>query len=227
MVDGLKDGERMAVVGNAGHPQKSYTGVWSKIVCLKCEQSFGPDDEYLIDVYRQINDFPKALEGEATHLAGVDPNRLKRSILSVVYRGHLSSHIMFKSLQLGPYAEKLRIFLLKQSHDAPKEFSIVLRHLANPVGEAILGPIREKYENVNVYRIFFPRITALVRVDKQPFRQPFKSLELGATQNIYAMRFERFSQSEMNVFTNLLQANSGRIEGALGISSKMVNDKNG
>lgn len=217
MIDGLKDGERMAVFGTAGHPKKSPTGVWSKIVCLKCEQSFGPDDEYLIDVYRRLHTFPKALEGEATHLAEVDPKRLNRSILSIVYRGHLSNHTMFKALQLGPHADALRIFLLSQSFNIPPDFSIVLRHLTMPVGETVLGPIREKYDGVNVYRLFLPKITALVRVDKRPFQQPFKSLELGAMHEAYAMRFEKFTQSEMRVLANLLQANSGRMEGALGI----------
>lgn len=85
--------------------------MWSRIVCLACEQSFGADDEYLIATYNRLDDCPAAFDGDATLLPDVDAMRLQRSILSEFFRAHLSDHVAFREVDLGVHAQGLRTFL--------------------------------------------------------------------------------------------------------------------
>lgn len=42
------------------------------------------------------------------------------------------------------------------------------------------SPFFERWEGVNAYRLYFPHITAFVKVDQRPFRPPFHIAHLGA-----------------------------------------------
>ena len=216
MIDGLNDGERIAVAGTAGHPRKSLTGIWSKIVCLDCEKSFGPDDEYLIQVYRRLDSFPEGFEGHATILENVDGLLLQRSILSVLFRAHLSDHVAFRSIDLEEHADELRKFLLSQKKEAPASFSICLRHLTSPTGELVIQPIREEYNGINIFRFFFPKITALIRVDNREMEEPFRIISLGANKPAHAMRSKNFSPSEMNIIRRIINHNADTLPGTFG-----------
>lgn len=215
MIDGLNHGERLAIASTIDHPKKSQTGAWSRIVCDTCEKSFGKDDEYLVWFYRTIDSFPVAFEGHATELTGVDSSQLRRSILSVVFRAHLSDHAMFNSVSLGPYAEGLRQFVHKDRPQIPAGISVALRHITSSMGGALLDPSRETFEGINIYRFYFPRFTALIRVDKRSVGYPFLEMELGRTTPGYAMRFTRFSPSEIRVIMKILRRNQDGIRKAL------------
>lgn len=219
MTDGLTSGERLAIASTDDHhPKKSPTGIWSKIVCASCEKSFGVDDEYLVWFYRSINSFPSALRGEATELVGVDNAKLRRSILSVAYRAHLSNHNAFKSVDLGPYANDLREFIHKNQTTPPPAFSVAIRHITSPTGEAWLNPFHEKFNGINTYRFYFPRFTSIIRVDQRTASYPFLRIELGQTNPGYAMRFEKLSESEMRVLAKIIEKNPTGMRRALGIN---------
>ena len=220
LIDGLKDGEKIAIAGTVGYPKRSPTGMWSKIVCSDCEKSFGKDDEYLIAFYRQIDQFPIAFEGHATLLDGVDPARLQRSILSVFFRAHLSDHITFRSVDLGPNAESLRQFIRSTTTETPPSFSVWLRHLQAPLGEIVIQPIHEEFDGINAYRFFMPKITAVIRVDTNEFPEPFRSLNLGATQQAYALRTENHTPSETRIIRRIFEINREKLPGALGIKNR-------
>lgn len=218
MINGLGEEEKMAIAGTTGHPKKSPTGMWSKIVCLNCEKSFGKDDEYLISVYRKIDQFPAAFDGEATLLKDVDARKLQRAILSVLFRAHLSDHDVFKDFSLDCHAEALRIYLSNPIEEIPASFSICLRHITAPIGGLVIQPIRESHDGINTYRFFFPKMTALIRVDNENFREPFKSLQITENQEIYAMRFDRLTPSEYRAVKKIVHQNDeGRLKSALGI----------
>lgn len=219
MTDGLADGEKIAIASTSSHPKRSPTGIWSRIVCGDCEKSFGNDDEYLIWFYRTINHLPSALNGEATELRDVDALKLRRSILSVVYRAHLSDHEAFISVDLGPHKNDLRKFIFDKESNLSPNISVALRHLTSPTGEALLSPTREKFEGINTYRFYFPRFTAIIRFDKRTNGYPFLNLELGRTQPAYAMRFEKFSTSEMRALARVIERYPEAIKRTLGIKN--------
>jgi hypothetical protein len=218
MIDGLGESEKIAIAGTAGHPKRSPVGIWSKIVCPDCEKSFGKDDEYLISVYRKIDQFPTAFEGEATLLKDVDARKLQRAILSVFFRAHLSDHELFKSVHLDHLAEELRNYILGTKESIPASFSICLRHVSNAIGGLIIQPIRENYDGIHAYRFFLPKITAIIRADKEDFREPFKSLQIIDGQEVYAMRFDRLTPSEYRIGKKIILHNGeDRLKSALGI----------
>lgn len=198
MIDGLAPDEYLAIVGSkATHaPTISHTGVWSEIVCAPCEEIFRDEDNFLIPMLKNLPTYPTAFSGEATAMVGVDPWRLYRGILSVLFRAELSQHRLFKSVQLAGYREPIRRFLKEDPALVPAGVSIFLRHITDSNSQVLLSPGREKWEGVNAYRFYLPGLTAMIKVDQRPFPPHFSALVLGATEWPMAMRFDKMSPSE-------------------------------
>ncbi|WP_394694939.1 hypothetical protein [Pseudoxanthomonas japonensis] len=228
MTQDLPKDEYLAIVGTSrtSRPVISTTGIWSRIVCPPCEASFGPDDEYLITAIRGLEAYPTSFEGQVTALHDVDPFRLKRSLLSILMRGHLSDHRMYSTVDIGPYAEVIRRHLRNEQED-PKEVAVFLRHITGPLGGITTAPIRERWEGVNAYRLFFPNLTAMIKLDRRPFPSPFPLIQLGATDPPLALRFQNPTPSERNLIYRIADSHkehlrkimgkfSGRYEGLTG-----------
>jgi hypothetical protein len=192
----LEGDQFLLMAGDAGHPKRIQTGVYSRIVCDLCERSFKGDDDYLTDVYKGLDQAAPVLEDQGSLLEGVDALRLQRSILSVLYRAHLSDHELYAKVNLGPHAEELTRFLRSGELAAPRVFSIVLRHLNGKLASVVMSPAREHLGGVNVYRLFIPSLTAIVRVDQRPFNSDFRDCQLSGGQPVVAMRFDRLTPSE-------------------------------
>lgn len=217
MTQDLPKDEYLAIVGTSrtSRPAISTTGIWSRIVCSPCEASFGPDDEYLIATIRGLEDFPTSFEGQVTALCDVDPLRLKRSLLSILMRGHLSDHRMFATVDLGPYAEVIRRHL-KNDQEDPKEVSVFLRHITGPLGGITIAPIRERWEGVNAYRLSLPNFTAMVKLDKRPFPTPFPLIQLGATDPPLALRFRDPTPSERKLIYRIAESHKDQLRKIMG-----------
>jgi hypothetical protein len=218
MVDGLASDEYLAIAGSKATraPTISHAGVWSQIVCGRCEESFRDDDNFLIPALRELPNYPTAFGGEATAMVGVDPERLYRGILSVLYRAELSQHFMFDAVKLAVYREPIRQFLMQETLKAPAGVSIFLRHITNKNGQFLLNPGREKWEGVNAYRFYFPGLTAMIKVDQRPFPSYFSSLVLGATQWPLALRFDKLSPSERRAAYDIATRNGAHLSRVFG-----------
>lgn len=194
------------------YPKKVRVGIWSHIVCQDCEKSFQNDDDYLIKVYRDLSSAVPEDSNNTSSLKGADASKLKRSLLSVMYRAHLSNHAHFSSVNLGPHAERLRVFLRGQTFDAPPAFAIILRHLVGSYATASFESIRHRFLGVNCYRLYIPRLTAIIKVDRQKFSEPGPAFQLTDGLPVRALRFDGLSDDELKMIDETRAAQGSRIK---------------
>lgn len=203
----------LVVISNAKGPPvtRSQTGVYSRIVCGKCEDSFHTDDEYLIGFVRALPNAP--LRWGATDLSSFDLPRLRRSFLSVLFRAHLSPHEVYKRVSLGRFYEPLRQFIHSTSLDAPNEFAVHLRHLPTYLGKGIFCPVRERWNGVNAYRFYVPHVTAMIKVDKRTMMAPWPKFALVSGEWPLALRSEQLAPAEAEVLSKLITPeNNARVD---------------
>jgi hypothetical protein len=192
-------------VDEGKHVGRSHAGIYSEIVCAGCEASFHAGDEALIALsrtYAQGRPFPGE-PGEPV-MAYSYPNlgnaAVHRGVLTTLYRAHLSDQDLFKHVTLTPeFAEKLRQLVLSNELTHHSDFDIVLRVVPTLHGSVIASPFPEQWDGVSAYRFYFPNVTAVIKVDNQPFSDPFQKLKLGTHEHPVALLADQLAPSEMRM----------------------------
>ncbi|NUO76109.1 MAG: hypothetical protein HOQ32_08855 [Lysobacter sp.] len=205
-------------VANAQPVSRSPAGVWSRILCSSCEDSFKSDDDFLLRFVQEMKSAPTTANGAATDLSGFDLEKLRRAILSVLFRAHLSDHEIFHKVDIGTtHYESLRTFLLARFGDCPSVFAVFLRHLPMTMGRALFDPFPEKWGGVRAYRLYLPYVTAMIKVDQRTMPHPWPRFALVTGNQKQAIRAKAFSPSESKVASLLSNdANAERIERIFG-----------
>lgn len=211
VTEGLEAGQCLAVASVEQPAARSWTGIYSRIVCASCEQRFKVDDDYLIDVHRRLHEARYAFDGQGIELHHADGGRLARCFLSMLFRAHLSTHEVFQGVDLGVHGGPLADFLASTHTNAPREFSVVLRFNGGPIGEAWFCPFSEKWQGVNAYRFYIPKLTAVIRVDRRPLPHPWPALALRQGAVPLAMYSDRFSRSEEVLTRRIADARGGQL----------------
>lgn len=165
--------------------ERSQSGVYSQIVCADCEASFQRGDDALLDLcinFEKGVPFPTgAKEPLLRFYPDIDTSDLHRGVLTTLYRAHLSPHAAFNRVNLGDkHAEAIRRLLASDEPTDRSPYRVVLRSVPGVQGSVIGTPFFERWDGVNAYRLYFPHITAFVRVDQRDFRPPFHIAHLGA-----------------------------------------------
>jgi len=189
-------------------------GAYSRIVCEKCEASFHAEDELFIAAFRFLNQAPVFDEGVATILDGFDGSQLKRAVLSILFRANLSDHELFRDVNLGPYEDELRRYLVERSGDVSSVFSVALRHVTGKDGRIVLNCMRAMLGGAHTYRIYMPHLTALVKVDKRPWEKSIAYASLGSTNPPVALRVDSLAPSERRAISLAVEPHVSRIEKA-------------
>lgn len=184
------DGEiPLLVSGEQGQfPKKAPIGVYDEgILCEVCEPTFGPIDDYGINVF--LKDFgthfqPLSKDGETAGFesATADSSRLLQFLVSVLWRASISTHAFYSKVDLGPHEPLARLAVNTPGLELSKVFDAVLSRWKDK-GEtvpttAILDPSREKWFGVNGYRLYLGETVAYVKVDAQPFPEGMKAISL-------------------------------------------------
>jgi hypothetical protein len=211
VLDGMDPGGTVVLAGTDSRPTRSPIGVYSRIVCDGCERSFHTGDDYLIETIRGLGASKIAFDGEMSVLEGVDAGLLQRGILGVLYRAHLSDHEVFKAVDLGRESAPLAEFLLSARMSPPHQFSMFLRHLVGPLAPTTFCPFRESWSGVNAYRLYFPYLTAMIKVDGMRLPRPLRDFELRYGTTPVAMRNENFSPSEFRVVNRIVERSGADI----------------
>ena len=187
-------------VANAQPVSRSPAGVWSRILCHSCEASFKADDDLLLKFIQDMKVAPSTANGAATDLSSFDLEKLRRAILSVLFRAHLSDHETFQKVDMGErHYESLRKFMLARDSDCPSVFAVFLRHLPMTIGRALFDPFPEKWEGVRAYRLYLPYVTAMIKVDQRKMPHPWPSFALVTGNFKLAIRAKSFSRSENEI----------------------------
>lgn len=191
--DLIENGRPLAIAGSNSRVEKSYTGIWSRFVCTHCEAKFKKFDDCLINLRRRLREATPVYEGEALLFKDLDGGEVAKAVLSVLYRAHLSDHKLFASVQLGPYEKILADHLDTSVVGCPKDTSVILHVNSGLSSTVVLNPVRRRWAGVNGYKLYFPNLIALIRLDHRKFPPPLPEVELGsdrATICLFGSRWE-------------------------------------
>lgn len=190
----LREGEvaPLLVAGVKGQfPKRAPIGVYDEeLLCSTCESKFLQWDTYGIEkLLTRFDDYFKPLENDgktvAHEAAEIDKLAILDFLVSVLWRASVSTHNFYKTVDLGPYEQKvLSQMILNQGH-APDSFDAVLSRWMDDDDEilpttGLMNPHREKWGEVNAYRLYLGKIVAYIRVDQRPFSEPFAHFSLRA-----------------------------------------------
>jgi hypothetical protein len=196
------------VPSNAGQRViRSQAAIWSEIVCRDCEASFQAGDDELLALCRTVHE--GQIVGPMEHPVAckvyptIDSARLHRGLLATLYRAHLSPHPFFKQVNLGPvHGEAIRNLLLSREPLHRGDYRMVLTTVPNVSAGVVLSPYRVDVHGVNGYKLFFPHLTALVKVDRQAFPQPLQKGALGMYDHAHAIHDDQIHANDMQRIVN-------------------------
>lgn len=188
----LRDGGEipLLVAGKMGHlPKKAPIGVYDPgILCAPCEARFSSVDSYGIAVLlSKFDDYFKPLHvgDRAVAYQGdeVDTTRLLQFLVSILWRGSVSTQPFYSTVALGPLEQLAREAVFGAT--VPHTFNAVLSRWSDNDDEGLpttgmMNPLRERWGDVNAYRLYLGKVVAYVKVDQRSFVEPFSSLSLHA-----------------------------------------------
>jgi len=196
----------LIVPSNKDQPlQRSRTGVYSKIVCPRCEGGFQAGDDALLALLRSLaQGVPFALhDGRPLGVSypHADIAAVHRGVLSTLFRAHLSPHRMYQHVVLDPvHAERIRELLLSEASTLSSEYGVLLRVVLSDQATAGASPFQAPMAGVDVFRLFFPNLIAYIKVDEQPFDAVFQQATIGTFSDLHAILDEQLSPAEQEFF---------------------------
>jgi hypothetical protein len=190
------------VLTNAKKPRTFLqAGIYdTSILCADCDGQFSKLDEYGWEILGKplkgqiITDPATGIE-LPIEVPGVDTDKLRRFILSVLWRSSVSSLDVYSNVSLGPVFEKkvqARIFDPEPlSYD---EYSTRFVAIEEPsykeLSKAMFPPYRGKFDGLNWQIIYFPGLKVLVKVDsrKAPTDGTFRELMVSHPDKFYLVK---------------------------------------
>ena len=94
------------------YPRRVRTGLYGQFVCLECEQSFGPYDDYAKRLLFDEYDNRKMLHDRGQQVAFLLPPpdyaKLKLFFVITLWRAHWCKHEFYSRIRLGPKEGELK-----------------------------------------------------------------------------------------------------------------------
>jgi hypothetical protein len=156
----------------------------SEILCDVCEARFSGDDTHGFEVLSKARGEENAIRDQSGTLYGVrlpdlDYIRFKFFILSVLWRASVSKHVFFSDINLGPHENIIRDALRERKPlDADQYAVVLLLPMGQPFKNTMLMPRQHRIGGALFYRLYFPNVIALVKVDQQPTPDPLARVQL-------------------------------------------------
>ncbi len=179
-------------------PKRAPKGIYDQIVCQGCEGRFSSWDDY---AYRLLSADPSTLEVHQAMpdtwvevRANVDYEKAKLFAISVLWRGHVSKHDMFRAVDLGPYAERARKLILENDPGPAHVFSTFFESFDETYSPHMLGPLRLYVGGLNFYKFHLARHEMHVKVDGRNVPEDFEELLLRPDERLLVLR-SRFKDS--------------------------------
>ena len=196
---------------------RSQAGIYSSIVCPACEASFQAGDDALLALCRTWDQGQPYSPANKPVLCKLYPEisstMLHRGLLTTLFRAHLSSHPMFEHVDLGAgHEESVRKLLLSDQPTIKSPYRAVIRTTPGLAAGMIMSPMRERWDGVNVYRFYFPHVSAFIKVDKKPFVGAWQTGALGALSCAHAMVEERLHDGEIARIKRAMMGRDAEVE---------------
>lgn len=183
---------------NSPHPKRAPIGVYdSTILCDPCERRFDSVDAYgtrtLLHTLRGRALSPLR-DGErvfAFSADGINQELLRRFFVATLWRASISTRPFFDRVQLGgKYEDLAKAAVTDQS--LTSAFGAIMSCWLSPDGRdeniGFMNPFAERYDALRVYRFYFGRFVAYIKVDQRPFRSPLLTTALGSQPNLIIIR---------------------------------------
>lgn len=209
----------LVVSSNEGeYTKKSRIGIYDQeILCLDCEEKFKALDDYGQKIFLQSQKYLKPIVEEGgSDPAGwvlerdVDFLRLKRFLLSVLYRSDISGDKFYQHVSLGPYQEILKNILDSDTEnpDNNRAFTIFIRRFdiekSKFARELLLDPRPTRIDGVRFYQIYLGSgYVVYIKADKQKTPQDFQKLIIGELPRIHIVSGDLDESSEINIIRKI------------------------
>lgn len=172
-------------------PKKAPIGVYdTNILCAACEAKFLDWDTYGAETFlARFADYFSPLTNNGTTVAyesqNVEKPRLLDFLVSVLWRASISTQPFYSTVDLGPHEEEVRAAMLISGGSSPPTFDAVLSRWKDEDDDVLpttglMNPHRERWGEVNAYRLYLGKVVAYIRVDKRPLQAPFSGFSLRA-----------------------------------------------
>ncbi|WP_217514379.1 hypothetical protein [Vibrio metschnikovii] len=192
-------------------PKRSPTGIYDKnIVCESCEQLFSPWDDYGYKFFSQSFSDCKAIydNGEllAFNLGQCDYHKLKMFFLSMLWRASVSSHPFFKSVNLGPFEEKVAKLILSNDSGDNKNFSVALSKFeSDPNKTGMMNPHKTRISNVLHYSFYLFNFNVMIKVSSETAPRVFKDLYISSQKDVHCISRNFEESKEYDVLLNVVK----------------------
>ena len=158
---------------SGGFIKKIPVGIYdSGIVTQKGEDIFNTWDNYaaktLLNRSGELEPLIRKQEIIGWNLNRVNSSLLKLFALSMLWRAHASSQVMFTNVDLGIHEPIIRSMLLKSDPGKEDDYSVFIVKWTNDErGPVYMDPLYERYEGVNFYRFYGGRFIFYIKIDQR------------------------------------------------------------
>jgi hypothetical protein len=152
------------------------------ILCERCEQQFTTWDNHGFAVLSTERTDKDVYRDPAGYECGVvvpdlEYDVFKLFLLSVLWRASVSSDKFFRKVQLGPHENRIRAYLKAREAPTTQEYAaILILPFGQPFPNVMLTPFRSRVKDVWFYRLYFPNVIALIKVDQRATPPPFDKI---------------------------------------------------
>jgi len=200
------------------YAKKCPIGEYDQLICLACEDSFGPYDDYAFKLFLGELWKPEVVQEEGRGIGGfllqeVKCEMLQLFALSVLWRAAVSQRAMFSKVSLGPHLEPIRM-LLNREIPVNYEYGVIFGRYTDTEFPLIFDPHPERYEGINYYRIYLGKYVMYIKVDQRETFPTGRNVMLGETSALMVIA-RQAEGNELRVAKSLARHNE-RLKGGRG-----------
>ncbi len=164
-------------------PKKRPIGVYDhNILCGICEAKFSCADDYGYSFFHPSVDYSLKTDGRGTYaylIENVDYEKLKRFLLSVLWRASVSTQEFYAAVNLGLHEERVRGLLQQGNPGTPDDYSIYVERFNYPANlVAMRCPLEVAFGDVEAYQFVLNGFLVHIKVDEKPFPQELQAIML-------------------------------------------------
>jgi hypothetical protein len=209
------DGKRYAVLVDSKQPLKSagkfhQAGIYDmELLCVECEPKFSEFDRYGWEVLGPITlNGPSA--GIELYKFDCDTDKLRRFVLSILWRASASTHPLYKQVRLGPYQTPLKDRIFDQASLLPTEFPMFAQLLEpgalEPYKSPLFPPPYGKLPNGAItHSIYFGGgLKFMINTGKIRFPELMNKFLIRNPDHFILLPYPKKFMSEMNFVPHML-----------------------
>jgi hypothetical protein len=185
-------------------PQRSRRGVYDEtILCHECEVKFGKWDTYgaklLLSKENEFRPIVYFSEIIGYSFEPYDYEKLKRFILSVLWRASVSTHDFYRLIKLGPREDKALSLFNSQTPIPPEAFPVFLTMFDDPLSKCIQTPIQAKVDGINFSIFYMGKFAVYIQTDSRMIHKTYSDFILRPGTPITVLSREYLGSREHRV----------------------------